>query len=92
MVRLLAVVALLVAVGGCADHRTDAEKTREALGANESAYPNKFGATGITLRDYFASQALVGLVSRPSEGDHFSRANLAYAYADAMLAERSKTP
>lgn len=45
--------------------------------------------TGMTLRDWFAGQALAGSVSRaminPAE-----RATQAYRYADAMLAERSK--
>jgi hypothetical protein len=43
---------------------------------------------GMTLRDYFAGQALVGLLSRSD----FLRAKIiaenAYAYADAMLEER----
>lgn len=49
---------------------------------------------GMTLRDYFAGQALMGLVAfdRPNtEGnkpEHFSR--WSYAIADAMLAERAK--
>ena len=43
---------------------------------------------GMTLRDYFAGQALVALLSRSD----FLRSNIiaenAYAYADAMLEER----
>jgi hypothetical protein len=46
------------------------------------------GYRGMTLRDYFAGQALVGLLSRSD----FLRAKIiaenAYAYADAMLEER----
>lgn len=58
---------------------------------------------GMTLRDYFAAQALSGLLARSSTdvphcdtcrpvandaGQHY--ADIAYRYADAMLAERSK--
>lgn len=47
--------------------------------------------SGMTLRDYFAGQALAGLVivNDPTEGNapsHFAR--WAYALADAMLQER----
>lgn len=41
---------------------------------------------GMTLRDWFAGQALAGLVA--TEGD--GAAKYAYFMADAMLAERSK--
>lgn len=62
-----------------------------------AAYPNVGDGErydGMTLRDYFAGQALIGLLSFPE-----SRANCpaetfaksAYIQADAMLAERSKT-
>lgn len=58
--------------------------------------------TGMTLRDYFAGQALKGMLCRhwPGEGSHFkpwhpldekdasSMANMAYTMADAMLVER----
>lgn len=52
--------------------------------------------SGMTLRDWFAGQALVAIVGAPiSIGDvpitgesEFAKA--AYAFADAMLAERSK--
>ena len=51
---------------------------------------------GMTLRDYFAGQALIALVGSPhlspdngkSRGDTVARN--AYLYADAMLAEREK--
>ena len=46
--------------------------------------------TGMTLRDYFAGQAL------PSIVDHYhlphSAAKLAYEYADAMLEAREEKP
>jgi hypothetical protein len=69
------------------------------------AFPSEQGSTpegtwnqtysaGMSLRDYFAGQALAGLVSAiPGPGcaswDYYSGA--AYHIADAMLAERAKT-
>jgi hypothetical protein len=51
---------------------------------------------GMTLRDYFAGQALAGWVSKlegvnPEDG-HYQRwsAGCCYGFADAMLAEREK--
>ena len=69
---------------------------------NPSAFPWYFPAdgrvgsaaeTGMTLRDYFAGQALAGWVSDPGVGaaDAAQRQNLAeicYAIADAMLEAR----
>lgn len=48
---------------------------------------------GMSLRDYFAGQALIGLISCPDitlghAGDYASRA---YEYADAMLKARGIT-
>lgn len=58
------------------------------------------GAPGMSLRDYFASQALVGLGNwNPAtfgkdvdvlEKIYEKKAELAYSMADAMLAERCK--
>jgi hypothetical protein len=50
---------------------------------------------GMTLRDYFAGQALIGLMSdpglRPSRLDEFAHmAERLYQVADALLAERAK--
>ena len=58
-------------------------------------------AAGMTLRDYFAGQALIGIIGKyPCEiceikpGEYApvnaSAAKGAYAYADAMLAEREQ--
>ncbi len=58
---------------------------------------------GMTLRDYFAAQALSGRCARPevacdgwpnTETNNWAIrvANECYAYADAMLAEREKLP
>lgn len=69
---------------------------------NEPAFPhvrdNGFAEKpGMTLRDWFAGQALAGLLGNNIDGPnktiegqtgHFS--GMAYAYADAMLAERAK--
>lgn len=59
--------------------------------------------SGMSLRDYFAGQALAGLLARSTmdvphcegcrpvaddPGEHY--ADIAYRYADAMLAERAK--
>lgn len=50
---------------------------------------------GMSLRDFFAASALQGMLA--NSGYHFDgqpdigdRSHLAYAYADAMLAEREK--
>lgn len=47
-------------------------------------------STGMSLRDYFAGQALAGLLTQPAEPEfaasHFATA--AYQMADAMLAAR----
>jgi hypothetical protein len=59
------------------------------------AYPGSDGSTGMTLRDYFAGQALGEWVRAHIEGsvDDLSKKVIArecYGYADAMIAERSK--
>lgn len=55
------------------------------------------GHIGMTLRDYFAGQALDGLSAhvigaekRPGETNAQAHARVAYSFADAMLAERAK--
>lgn len=63
------------------------------------AFPRTYtadGHNGMTLRDYFAGQALSAIVSERREGDGGSQssntvsyiARQAYALADAMLAAR----
>ena len=48
---------------------------------------------GMTLRDWFAGQALAGLIADPSrDGSADDRARYAYAYADAMLKAREVKP
>jgi hypothetical protein len=46
------------------------------------------GGTGMTLRDYFAGQALAAIQAPGQKAPEFAR--LAYKLADAMLAEREK--
>ena len=48
--------------------------------------------SGMTLRDYFAGQALIGLIASPRRGtsDMGTCAKDAYGLANAMLAEREK--
>ena len=52
------------------------------------AYGNAPPHTGMTLRDYFAAQALQGIVN---QSDIFwaGAAQLAYQYADAMMEARN---
>jgi hypothetical protein len=45
---------------------------------------------GMTLRDYFAGQALAGMLADPSVGTTEQTAECAYDMADAMLAAREK--
>lgn len=48
---------------------------------------------GMTLRDYFAAQALNGMCSGhvwPASADGAEMARRAYIFADAMLKERAK--
>lgn len=46
---------------------------------------------GMDLRDYFAGQALIGVVTRMSQSDDSEIiARVCYRMADALLEERSK--
>jgi len=47
---------------------------------------------GMTLRDYFAAQTLVGLITAAEEATKTEKiAQIAYAIADAMMEERKRT-
>ena len=45
---------------------------------------------GMSLRDWFAGQALAGIIARYSTDNAESDARVAYQYADAMLKLRDK--
>ena len=72
-----------------------------------AAFPNsvqpdfQYAEAGMTLRDWFAGQALAGMLALPSDPDtgnfhnncgepFIGAAEYAYRMADAMLAARSK--
>lgn len=44
--------------------------------------------SGMAIRDYFATAALTALATEKAAGDPEAVAELAYAFADAMLEER----
>jgi len=54
--------------------------------------PNYDSCKGMTLRDYFAGQALIGMVANPAEwlmrNDYELLATHSYAVADVMMQER----
>jgi hypothetical protein len=55
-------------------------------------FDDPFAYPGMSLRDYFAGQALVGVISNsflPEKVSELSK--LVYTIADAMIAERSKS-
>ena len=67
--------------------------------ANPSAFPSEYrygGHAGMTLRDWFAGQALVGVITRNKiylnglTGQWKEAAEQAYATADAMLEARGE--
>jgi hypothetical protein len=62
---------------------------------NPPAFPRSdSGNHGMTLRDWFAGQALAGLMSRDFGVTHDKcavLADIAYTFADAMLDKRAKT-
>lgn len=61
----------------------------DASGQTPAGYP--YPEHGMTLRDWFAGQALAGMMASGSTGLGYPRmADDAYEVADAMLAERSK--
>jgi hypothetical protein len=58
-------------------------------GGNEGDdYRNRIVGGGMTLRDWFAGQALIGLLSRDHHSGAVALSGQAYVYADAMLSTR----
>jgi hypothetical protein len=53
---------------------------------------NGYFAPGMTLRDWFAGQALAGLTADPDMPTFHKCAEIAYACADAMLRAREVKP
>jgi hypothetical protein len=63
----------------------------------DSVHPSgqvQFGTNGMTLRDYFAGQALTGTLAmaNPYEAVPHGIAEHCYKYADAMLSARKGAP
>jgi len=62
---------------------------------NPFAFPREYrtgGRDGMTLRDWFAGQALVGRLADGTDRLRQGVAEEAYAYADAMIEARGETP
>lgn len=57
---------------------------------NIPAFPDGGFENGMSLRDYFAGQALVGRLADGTDRDYASVAEEAYMYADAMLRARDE--
>lgn len=72
-------------------------KVRRNTSSDPFATPREFQLEGMSLRDWFAGQALVGYIAHLGSQDiHASNyinecAQEAYALADAMLSEREKS-
>jgi hypothetical protein len=63
----------------------------KGIGDGGPAFPEKGRHGGMTLRDYFAGQALMGILTRGAVHGTDAKVALgkaAYGYADAMLAGR----
>lgn len=52
--------------------------------------PQAYLQSGMSLRDWFAGQALSGVIAKLGTGDYLLCANHAYAAADQLLKERGK--
>lgn len=66
----------------------------EHVVGNIQAFPKAHGFDGMTLRDYFAGQALIGIIEKHSFSSIVDNPELASTYsykiADAMLKERKE--
>ena len=63
--------------------------TPEQTDKNGPAFQQNVIEPEMTLRDYFAGQALAGLASKTSYLTPDTPAKIAYKYADAMLKQRN---
>lgn len=68
-------------------------KVRRNTSSDPLATPHEFQLEGMSLRDWFAGQALAGMLACPTmesgmRNEQYSR--VSYAIADAMLAERKR--
>ena len=67
-----------------------------AFPSPDTYHPNgqvEYGAPGMSLRDWFAGQALAGLLADSNtSGTYKEFADYAYQYADVMLRARQKSP
>lgn len=67
-----------------------AKTGRPAFPTNESNYQKDWSDSGMSLRDWFAGQALAGLIPSITIINRQAVAKTAYELADAMLQERAK--
>lgn len=65
--------------------------------ADVKAFPNMTGQTGMTLRDYFATKAMQGMLANrgviygtSADEDDYNGAKRAYKIADAMMKAREE--
>jgi hypothetical protein len=55
---------------------------------NSPAFPDGLGKKGMTLRDYFAAQAMQGMIVDVVQPQYDYIAETAYSIADAMMKAR----
>ena len=64
------------------------------MNTKPAAFPwthNDIICTGMTLRDYFAAKAMLGIISDPDTQMNYEEiATRAYQYADAMIEVRAE--
>lgn len=78
---------------GFRNNHVDVEFVRADPKTGGNAFPQQLGrgfARGMSLRDWFAGQALASLISADPYGACPKHARAAYAMADAMLEEKLK--
>lgn len=62
--------------------------------AHSTRFGNGYGQDGMTLMDWFAGQALTGIIAspgcQPDDASRIGTAELAYEFASAMIAEKRR--